>query len=176
MAVTQVQGTSGGWLAATRCDAPFAGTSTSNAAAGAVREAMAVVVVDGGGDICLVANKAAHAVVDLLGVVRPDGGVVQSNRRLVDTRATRARLAAQQTLRVPVRGGHLFTVTAVAPSGKGWLAVFPCGGSTNGTSTVSFNGAEPATSGSVLVSVTTDLCVKASTATDVLVDDVATFP
>ncbi len=48
-------------------------------------------------------------------------------------RSTRNRLAPRQTLRVPLRGGHLLSVTAA-------------------------------------------LCIKATTAADVVVDDVATFP
>ncbi len=176
VAVTEIQGAASGWLAVTRCDTAYAGTSTVNAAPGVVREALAVAQVDSAGDICLIANKPANAVVDLLGAVRPGGGVVQTNQRLVDTRVTRTRLGAQQTLQLAVQGGHLLTVTVVSPSGRGWLAVFPCGGSNNGTSTVNYNGTDMATSGSVLMSVTTGFCIKVTTAADIVVDDVATFP
>jgi hypothetical protein len=175
VAVAEIQGPKGGWLAVTRCDMPFSGTSTVNAGPRAIRESLATAQVDAAGDICLVANVAAHAVVDLLGTVRPGGGVAQANRRLVDTRATHLRLRAQQSLRLAIQGGHLLTVTVVSPSSSGWLAVYPCDGSSNGTSTMSYARTDVATSGSVLMSASS-FCVMATSAADIIVDDQATFP
>ena len=176
VAVTEIQGSTGGWLAVTRCDTAFVGTSTVNAGPRVAREALAVAQVDNSGDICLIANQPADAVVDLFGTVRPGGGVVQTNQRLVDTQITHRRLGAGQTLQVAIHGGHLLTVTVVSPSGNGSLAVYPCGSSSNGTSTVNYNRTDLATSGSVLMSVTTGFCVKAITSADIVVDDQASFP
>ena len=102
--------------------------------------------------------------------------MVSTNQRLVDTRITHRRLGAGQTLQVAVQGGHLLTVTVVSPSRNGSLAVYPCGGSSNGTSTVNYKRTDLATSGSVLMSVTTGFCVKAITSADIVVDDQASFP
>jgi hypothetical protein len=101
--------------------------------------------------------------------------VAQANRRLVDTRATHLRLRAQQSLRLAIQGGHLLTVTVVSPSSSGWLAVYPCDGSSNGTSTMSYARTDVATSGSVLMSASS-FCVMATSAADIIVDDQATFP
>jgi hypothetical protein len=175
VAVAELQGPTGGWLAVTRCDTPFSGTSTVNAGPRAIRESLATAQVDAAGDICLIANVPAHAVVDLLGAVRPGGGVVQTNRRLVDTRVTHLRLHAQQSMRLSIQGGHLLTVAVVSPSSNGWLAVYPCDRSSNGTSTMNYARTDLATSGSVLMSAAS-FCVMAASAADIVVDDQATFP
>ncbi len=88
-----------------------------------------VVPVDATGEVCVVSLKETDLIVDVSAWF--DAGLRSATGRLVDTRTTGVRLAANVPLRVPVLGlggvpssgvtGVALNVTAVKPSGAGWM-------------------------------------------------------
>ncbi len=88
-----------------------------------------VVPVDATGEVCVVSLKETDLIVDVSAWF--DAGLRSAAGRLVDTRTTGVRLTANVPLRVPVLGlggvpssgvtGVALNVTAVKPSGAGWM-------------------------------------------------------
>jgi hypothetical protein len=96
------------------------------------------------------------------------------------------RVAAGNTIPVEVAGRHgipasakavMLNVTAVFPSGPGFLTVFPCGADRPGTSSVNYQGGQ-VVANAALAKLGTggEVCVYTLTATDIVVDVTAYVP
>jgi hypothetical protein len=180
--LTAVDGRAGGYLTAYPCGGTVPTASNVNFDTGQTRANHVVVPLGSNGRLCVYASVASDVLVDVMGYYAVSGSTHFHSitpGRLVDTRET-TRLGAGQSLRVQVAGllgvtsgatGVALNVTAVNPSGAGYLTVYPCGTDVPWASSVNF------TPGSVVpnyVAVGTGsggaVCVYTSVDTDVLVD------
>jgi MYXO-CTERM domain-containing protein len=183
--VTVIADAAPGFLSAFPCGTPPPPTSHINFAAGAV-VANTIVSSLGGGQLCLRANVATHAVVDVTGFLTPSSGLTYTAlapQRVLDTREATSlftgRLAARQVLQLPIQRlpgmpanavAVVANLTAVAASSGGFVTAFPCGATVPGTSSLNF----PAEAAVGALTVSTlgagSLCVFANTRTHLIVD------
>jgi hypothetical protein len=130
--VTSVAAAGAGYLTAYPCG-PVPATSNLNFPAGRIVANLVVVPVAADGSVCLRSSAATHLLVDALGSFGPAGLRlrVETPRRIVDTRAGRGAparpLTAGGRLRFTLPEPALLNVTAVSPSGDGFLTAYPCG-------------------------------------------------
>ncbi len=129
-----------GWLTAWPCGEARPPTSSVNFEPGTPTPNAAFVAL-GTGQVCLYASTDVDVLIDVTGFFRGDTDTYRplTPTRIADSRRALGlpgRLAAGTTVRLPVRGGGgapadasalTATVTAVAPAGPGWIAVWPCG-------------------------------------------------
>ena len=108
--------------------------STSNLNVTAGRDVAASATVGlGSGELCVYSSTDTDLVVDLQALHGTTGGASTAidPRRILDTRST-ARLRPGQTLPVDIdttAAAAIVNLTAVGPSGSGFLTLYPCGGS-----------------------------------------------
>jgi hypothetical protein len=132
--VTAVDPTAGGFVTVHPCGAaPW--VSNVNFRVGQIVANLAVAGLDGSGQVCFTANVATHLVVDVVGWLGDTGLKVraQTPERVMDTRTGHGGvvgpLPAGGVAQIPVPEAGVFgTVTAVTPSGPGFLTVYPCPG------------------------------------------------
>lgn len=164
----------GGYLTVYPCADGKPYTSNSNYVAGKTVATFVLAHSDAAGNICFYNSNGVNVIWDQLGY-DPD---VASHTpvRKVDTRMNGTRLAAGETLTVPTGaspgiavGG---TLTAVNAAGKGWLTAFPCGATVPTASNVNFTAAGDIVANTAIVQTDQNgnICVYASTATDVIWD------
>jgi hypothetical protein len=181
--VTAVSPGGPGWLRAWPCGSPEPTTSSVNYTARGVVEPNAVVVpVDATGEVCVSTLTVTDVLVDVSGWF--DGGLRLATGRLVDTRedgtartvvpGAPLRLSVVGRFGVPTTGavGVALNVTAVDPSGPGWLRVWACGSPEPDTSSVNYmvRGAVEPNAVVVPVDATGEICISTLTPTEVLVD------
>jgi hypothetical protein len=183
--VTAVGPSGPGFLRVWPCGSPEPQTSSVNFTARGVVEPNAVLVgVDGTGEICVSTLTRTDVLVDVSGWF--DDGLQAAGGRLVDTRnlpdGNARSLLPGAPLHVPVLGqfgvpatgvvGVALNVTAVDPSGPGYLRVWPCGSPEPETSSVNFTARGVVEPNAVMVGVdnTGEICVSTLTPTEVLVD------
>ena len=153
---------------------------------GAVEPNAVVVPVDATGEICVSTMTPTEVLVDLSGWF--DTGLQFAAGRLVDTRGDAAAqtVVPGETLRVPVVGQHgvarldavpaptgvALNVTAVGPTGPGFLRVWPCASPEPSTSAVNYmsRGAIEPNAVVVPVDASGEVCISTLTPTEVLVD------
>ncbi|CAN5476529.1 hypothetical protein BH23ACT3_BH23ACT3_13560 [soil metagenome] len=140
------------------------------------------------GTVCVYTDTDSNVVVDITGRFPVDAGLVPADpRRLVDTRASAQGVLhpAGVPLRVAVAGlpgvtpdasAVAVNVTAVGAASPGFVTVSPCGAPVPPTSNVNYQ-AGSATPNLVVVEPGTDseICVVASSDTDLVVDLFASF-
>ncbi len=135
--------------------------------------------------VCVYSEEAVEVLVDVMGYLRGGFTPITPERR-VDTRigggGPSSRVAPEQPLEIPQGGAPLpagavavaMNVTAVAPSGPGYLTVWPCGASRPNASNVNYpmTGDTVAEPNLVVASLQPDgrVCVHAEGPTYVLVD------
>ena len=170
-----------GYLTAWPCDQPRPTASVLNHDAGQTVAGLAVVPVDGHGQICVFTFASAHVVVDVSGWFPADAAyepVVPT--RVLDTRLTAGRLVAGGVVEVPVEStdaAAVVTVTGVQPSGPGYLTAFPCGTAPPLASTVNYEaGAAVANLAIVGLGAQRRFCVASYASADVVVDVAGTLP
>jgi peptidoglycan hydrolase-like protein with peptidoglycan-binding domain len=182
--VTAVGPSGPGWLRVWSCDEPEPETSSVNwVAAGAVEPNAVVVPVGASGEVCVSTLTPTEVLVDVSGWF--DAGLRGGSGRLVDTRedAVARSVVPGSVLRVPVVGragvpddgsavGVALNVTAVGPSGPGWLRVWSCDEPEPETSSVNWVAAGAVEPNAVVVPVgaSGEVCVSTLTPTEVLVD------
>ena len=179
--VTAVNPIGPGYLRVWPCGAPEPTTSSVNfIRAGAVEPNGVVVPVDTTGQVCIASLVETDVVVDLAGWFSK--GLGSATGRLVDTREGGGRVVPGAPLRVKVLNqfgvpavgavGVALNVTAVNPSGPGYLRVWPCGSPEPETSSVNFVSAGAVEPNGVVVPVdaTGEICVGTLVSTDVVVD------
>ena len=131
--VTAVNPTASGYVTVHPCGtSPW--VSNVNFRVGQIVANLAVAGLDGSGRICFTTNVATHLVVDIVGWLGDTGLRVraQTPERVMDTRTGHGgvvgpRASRRRGARIAVPGAGVFgTVTAVTPSGPGFLTVYPC--------------------------------------------------
>ncbi len=151
--VTAIAGSTGGFLTAYPCGTPTPSTSNLNFSAGSI-VTNTVVSTLGGGELCLIANTAAHVIVDVTGFFAPSSGLTYtalSPRRILDTRQAASlftgRLGARQVLEIPLQRlpgmpssavAVVANLTAVTAAESGFVTAFPCGTPVPNTSSLTF--------------------------------------
>jgi hypothetical protein len=140
------------------------------------------------GTVCVYTRTDSNVVVDITGRFPVDAGLVPTEpRRLVDTRASAQGVLhpAGVPLRVPVEGlpgvatdaaAVAVNVTAVGAASPGFVTVSPCGAPVPPTSNVNYGTGSP-TPNLVVVEpgAAGEICVVASSDTDLVVDLFASF-
>lgn len=149
-------------------------TSSLNVTAGRDVAASATVGL-GGGQLCIFASTDTDVVVDLHALHGTVGGLASAvdPQRILDTRNTQ-RIAPGQSLAVgldTVPAAAIVNLTAVDPSGSGFITLYPCGEAVPTASnlnvvagTIVANRAVVATGGS------NQFCLYSSVDTDVVID------
>jgi hypothetical protein len=158
------------------CSAVSLPPSTSNLNMTAGRNAAASATVGlGNGQLCVYSSTDTDVIVDLQALHGAAGGVVTVTdpQRLVDTRQT-TRLAAGQSLPLNLPSASaavIVNLTAVAPSGPGFLTLHPCEAALPTVSNLNVV-ADAVVANRAVVSTggTTRFCVFTSVDTDVVVD------
>jgi hypothetical protein len=169
------------------CGSPEPETSSVNyMTRGAVEPNAVVVPVDATGEVCVSTMTATEVLVDVSGWF--DTGLQFAAGRLADTRgdASVQTVVPGTPLRVPVAGqqgvarldatpapmGVALNVTAVGPTGPGYLRVWPCGSPEPETSSVNYMARNAIEPNAVIAPVdeTGEICVSTMTPTEVLVD------
>jgi hypothetical protein len=178
-------GTAPGWVAAWRCGDPFPPTSAVNHPAAAPRAALAAVGLDSGRGFCVRSLVDTDLVVDVTGSFRASGGarfLPATPARLLDTREAprAARLAAGEVLRVATGQAGATGVSlnlTLAESDGGWLRAWPCDAASEPfVSNVNARSGEIVANAAWLgLGPSGDVCLKANTATHVVVDLVGAF-
>jgi murein peptide amidase A len=170
LVVTQASGD--GWAAVQPCDAPVGSSSTVNFTAGQTAANVAFVPVESG--LCVVASVAAHLVVDLVATPSATARLDSAApRRLLDTRDDVAWLGAGGTakLSVGLTRTAMLNVTAVDPTGSGFVTVWPCSQPISTTSALSWSGVSTvATAVIANADANGDVCFRPSVGTHLLVD------
>lgn len=188
-----VTGASGnGYLTAYPCGTTPPTTSNVNYLAGQTIAGMALVPVGAGGSVCLRSFVGADVIADLAGWFSPAGTGLDPvvPVRLADTRAagiagTPAKLLPGQRLVLDVAGidaaasptrAAILNLTAVTPTGSGYLRAWPCAAGEPNTSNLNFTAGQVVPN---LAAVAADaggtVCVTTSVPTDVVVDAFGVF-
>ena len=176
--VTAVGPSAKGFLTVFPCGEDQPGSSNVNFEAGRTVPNAVVATIGTGGEVCVFSSVETNLLVDLSGAVSSGfAGLVPD--RLLDTRAS-GRVAAGSTTRVTIAGvdgvpagavAAVLNLTAVAPSGQGFLTVFPCGEDQPGSSNVNFGAGQTVANAAVATLGTGgEICVFSSVATNLLVD------
>jgi hypothetical protein len=167
-----------GYLSAGPCGRANSG-STVNFTRGVSRGAMTVTPLGTDDRVCIFNSGETDVIVDLQGAFVDGAGEsgftpLDTNRRLVDTRAT-GRSAVLVVDTPPGATAVAVNLTVVNAVGPGWLRAAPCGAVT-GVSNVNY-GASEAVAGSAFVATSErdTICVETSTSADVVVDLTGTF-
>jgi hypothetical protein len=150
-------------------------TSSVNVRPGQVVANLAISAIGANGKVCVSVADGSHLAVDLFGVFTGSAFKPIGPNRLVDSRASGARLVPGVPLRVTVPatviGTALVNVTALAATADGFATAFPCGSNVPPTSTVNVVADETAAAfTAVSVDATQSVCVSVSTPMHVIVD------
>jgi protein MpaA len=175
------------WAAVHPCAQAAGGTSTVNAAAGAITANLALVAASA--PICVTTSVDAHVVIDLVAVAvaaaaPTDAGalvaatlVAQDPTRVLDTRSDGpAWVDVDGVVRIDLGAARaaILNVTAVDPLGPGYVTVWPCAEGMPYTSALSWS--RPATVATAVVAGAADgqVCASPSVGTHLVVDVLAT--
>lgn len=195
VSVVRVDACAAGYVTAFPCGGAPPNASIVNGPQRSTVANAAIVALGDGGGVCVFTSAASDLIVDLLGVVGPDGydTAPVSPRRLVDTRSgapqaldvPKARVG-QQGLTVdvaPIVGAGALpaalavNLTAVGPGGDGYLSLLPgaCTGATPSTSTLNVRSGHDAAAAGTVRLVDGRFCVYSHVDTDVVIDLHATY-
>jgi hypothetical protein len=143
--LTAVSACAGGFVTAFPCGSQVPLASNLNVGPARTRAALATVMLNGNGELCVYASQRMDLVIDLFGSFGPAGDLAVNPvppDRFLDTRnAAGARNPATgrigpATFTLPVAGvgsvpagadGVVLNVTAVDPNANGFVTVHPCG-------------------------------------------------
>lgn len=177
--VTVTEPAAGGFVTVYPCGETRPNTSSLNYGAGQTVANSVLVKPGSGGKVCAYTSAAAHILADIGGYFPGNGSFRPSASRLVDTRES-ALLAANTDLRVTVPGGGAaaaVNLTATQPRGDGYLVAYPCGGKLPDSSALNFIAGQTVANGAIVkIGSNSQICVRSSVATHVLVDLAGTFP
>jgi hypothetical protein len=158
------------------CAAVVLPPSTSNLNVTAGRDvAGSATVALGDGELCVFASTPTDIVVDLQALHGTAGGATTTDdpRRILDTRETQ-RIGPGQSMAVELDTTHqaaIVNLTAVDPSGSGFLTLYPCGSTVPTASNLNVTaGVVVANRALVSTSGTDRLCLFSSVETDVVID------
>lgn len=191
--VTAINPSDRGFITLFACDADRPTSSSLNYAAGAVVGNSGVVSLSADGTLCVFTRSATDLVIDVNAWMSADSSFSAFvPARLFETRTgedtptidgdgrTRARLAAGSVTAVPIAGrgdvpdaasAVAVNVTAVGPSDRGFVTLFPCDGDRPLASSLNYGpGAVVGNSGVVKLSAAGELCVFTRAETDLVID------
>ncbi len=176
--LTVTNATTEGWLRSWPCGVTIPATSTANFGVGKNVANSVIVGIGQRGRVCFQASAGVDLIVDVTaraGNGGQAGFVGQVPSRLVDTRTTGAMVEVGTTLRVPIGSdssvGASVNITAVEPTGAGFLTAWACDQSRPSVSSLNFSAGEnTANSATIGVGVAGEICLSTSIATHVLVD------
>ena len=191
--VTAIRPSDRGFITLFACDAERPTSSSLNYAAGAVVGNSAVVSLSADGKLCVFTRSATDLVIDVNAWMAADESFTAFvPARIFETRAgadtptvdglgrTRARLAAGSVTGVAIAGragvptgatAVAVNVTAVGPSDRGFVTLFPCGEARPLASSLNYAaGAVVGNSGVVKLSAAGELCVFTRAETDLVID------
>ncbi len=150
--------------------------STSNLNVTPGRDVAATATVGlGGGQLCVFSSTPTDVVVDLQALHGAAGGLTSAVDpfRIVDTRNTQ-RIGQGQSLTVDlgaVSDAAIVNLTAVNPTGRGFLTLYPCGGGVPTASNLDMSpGSIVANRAVVSTGGTSQFCLFSSVETDVVID------
>lgn len=196
--VTAVSPSAAGYLTVFPCGAGSPPTASNlNFAAGDVIPNLVIAKVGAGGKVCFFSSATTDLLVDISGQFLAAGPLTSLGTpgRLLDTRsggqtadglhAAVGRLAANVPYELPVGGRAslppspttvVLNVTAVSPSGGGYVTVYPCGAPIPNASNLNFSAAEVIPNLVIAkVGTGTKVCFVSSVETDLLVDVSGSF-
>jgi hypothetical protein len=190
--VTAVSPADDGFLTAFPCDETAPSTSNLNYRADVTVPNAVISRVSADGTVCIATSAATDVIVDISGYFPAASPLapLPNPQRVLDTRAglgaPKARVGAGATLQFSVGGvrgtpadaaAAVINVTAVNPDEAGFATVYPCGQPLPDTSSLNF-GAGQTTPNLVITRLGTGgtVCVKTTTALDLLADVTAYFP
>ncbi|MEM1334134.1 MAG: hypothetical protein AAGG08_11810, partial [Actinomycetota bacterium] len=189
--VTAVNPSGRGFVTVWDCAGAAPTASSLNFEAGQNVPNELVAKLSASGELCLVSSQEADLLVDVVGAVPTGSDLVSlSARRLFDSRPGQpdldgegrpgARVAAEAVVRVRVAGrggvpagasGAVVNVTAVNPSGRGFVTVWDCAGDPPTASSLNFDAGRNVPNELVAkLSASGELCLVSSVETDLLVD------
>jgi hypothetical protein len=191
--MTTVSPAGAGWITAYPCDQPRPqDVSALNYTTNAVVGNLATIKLSAGGQVCLYSVATTHLVVDVTGYI-PAGGPFQaiSPLRYLETRTGQPTFDGQaqaggqiaaggtRTLQITGRGpipagasSVTFNVTAITPSGPGWITAYPCDQPRpTDTSSLNYNGADiRGNLATIKLSPSGTICLYSQAASHVVVD------
>ncbi len=177
--VTATNATMPGYVSLYPCGQPVPEVSNLNYVPGQTVANAAIVPLGAGGKVCIYTLSPVNVVVDLAGWYAPGAFGAVAPARLLDARATNARLD-DSVVTVPVAGvaGVAANATAVAVNitvtnseGDGFATAFPCGGEKPTVSNVNHRGGQTVAGAAVVpVGVNGSICVYSYAPADVIVD------
>lgn len=165
-----------GYLTAWPCDQPQPATSLLNVTAGGPSVANTTILALGTSKLCVRSTAVTDLVVDTEEQFVADNGFVAATGRVVDSRSGLGgvtRLVAGVAQPLPDLGAAVVNVTAVNPSGVGYLSIIPCDWHSRGPSTVNFAGS---TTANMAMPLQQDLCATSSVDSDLVIDRVGNLP
>lgn len=189
--VTAIGPTQSGFITAHSCLSPRPLSSSLNYTAGLTRGNEIVAELDSSGKMCLYTSAATNLSVDIVGYL-PSGSTISAvtPSRLLDTRSTGqtvdgesaaigVRTAGDETIvRIGGRGGIpanasavLMNITAIRPSGAGFVTVAPCGVARPNASSLNYVGGVNG-GNDIIIGLGTDesICIFNSAGTELSVD------
>lgn len=189
--VTAIGPTQSGFITAHSCLSPRPLSSSLNYTAGLTRGNEIVAELDASGKMCLFTSAATNLSVDIVGYL-PSGSTINAvtPSRLLDTRSTGetvdgesaaigVRSAGDETpVRIGGRGGIpenasavLMNITAIRPSGTGFVTVAPCGVARPNASSLNYVGGVNG-GNDIIIGLGTDasICIFNSAGTELSVD------
>ena len=178
--VTAVEAAGEGFLSAYPAGSAQPGTSTLNYAAGQTVANSAIVQVGSGGKIRIFTHAAAHVLVDVSGYFGAASSYAPlAPYRRLDTRggaplggeATRCEQIAGRDGVPDTAKAVAVNLTAVSPTGDGYLATYPDGSPLPGTSTANYAAGQTVANGAIVqVGSGGRICIFSYAATHLLVD------
>jgi uncharacterized protein YkwD len=182
--IAAVSPSGSGYLTVYPCGAlPVA--SSLNYVAGEVVGNGVVVPLDARGGLCVFSSQSTDVIVDLTGFF--SAGSTSRFNPVVPTRVLDTRSGFGGSVRVPAGGTIAVTIsgvagvptgapaaavniTAVSPSGPGFLTAYPCGAARPASSTINYTGGAVRANNALVALGGGKLCLFSSQATDVVVD------
>lgn len=169
-----------GFVVAWPCDQPQPNAASLNYRPGAAVSNGTVVSLSAAGTVCLARSSDTDLIVDLNSVFRAGGTFTGQNpERILDTRDSQPLAAGQQfALNVAGQGSTPSTasaavvnIAATRAASDGFIVAWPCGASKPATSTLNYrSGSAVSNTTTVALGANGQLCLEASTTTDVIVD------
>jgi hypothetical protein len=190
--VTAVSPSAKGYVTLFPCDGPIPNTANVTFAAGEVSGSLGFVGLDSSDRVCAFASATTDLVLDVVGYVWDTP--IPASFRLYDSRpqptgatvdgqgvGAGVRPAGSVTMiRAVGRGGVqpsddqiLLNVWAVSPQSPGWLTVYPCNATRPNSANVNYAAGQNIGNLATVVLWQGDICVYNSSATDLVVDAVA---
>jgi hypothetical protein len=185
--VVAVNPSDAGFLTVHPCERGTPKSSTLNYDAGATVANTTIATLTGDGSVCVYSHASVDVIIDVTGWLGDDGAhklTPVGPERALDTRSTpgstrfiadTARHLDLSNIVPPGTSAVALNVTAVNPSGPGYLTLYPCGSKRPETSSVNFEAGQIRPNNAIVGINQSSICIYSRTATDVVVDITGAF-